>query len=56
MTYKAILPEIGTKTTQIKWRKKQKSENIGEFLGNLGIFWELTWDFYKIIVGNAARV
>jgi hypothetical protein len=21
---------------------------------NLGIFWELTWDFYKIIVGNAA--
>ena len=24
-----------------------------EFLGNFGMFWELTWDFYKIQVGNA---
>jgi hypothetical protein len=24
-----------------------------DLLGNLGIFWELTWDFYKITVGNA---
>jgi hypothetical protein len=22
------------------------------FWGNLGIFWELTWDFYKITAGN----
>jgi hypothetical protein len=24
-----------------------------DLLGNLGIFWVLTWDFYKITVGNA---
>ena len=27
-----------------------------DFLENLGTFWELTRDFYKIIVGNAALV
>ena len=25
-----------------------------DLLGNLGIFREFTWDFYKITVGNAA--
>jgi hypothetical protein len=36
MTYEAILPEIGTKTTQIKWRKKVRISRIfREFLGNL---------------------
>ena len=29
--------------------------NFGIFLGNLGIFWELTRGFYKITVGNAAQ-
>jgi hypothetical protein len=43
----AILPEIGTKTTK-KWEYR-------DFLGNIGIFWELTWDFYKSTVGNAER-
>jgi hypothetical protein len=45
MTYEATLPEIGAKTT-----------GISGFLGNLGIFWELTWDFYKITVGNAENI
>ena len=26
---------------------------ISGFLGNLGILWELSWDFYKITVDNA---
>jgi hypothetical protein len=43
----AILPEIGAKTTK-KWEYR-------DFLGNIGIFWELTWDFYKSTVGNAER-
>ena len=28
---------------------------VRDFLGNLGIFWELTWDFCKITVGNTAQ-
>jgi hypothetical protein len=26
---------------------------ISRIFRDLGIFWELTWDFYKILVGNA---
>jgi hypothetical protein len=54
MTYDAILPEIGAKTTK-KFYDVKKWE-YRDFLGNLGIFWELTWDFYKITVGNAEEV
>ncbi len=34
------------------WEPGNESGNFGIFLGNLGIFWKLTWDFYKITVGN----
>ena len=36
------------------WEPGNESGNFGIFLGNLVIFWELTWDFYKITVGNSA--
>jgi hypothetical protein len=32
--------------------KIQDKWEYRDFLGNLGIFWELTWDFYKITVGH----
>jgi hypothetical protein len=32
--------------------KIQDKWEYREFLGNLGIFWGLTWDFYKITVGH----
>jgi hypothetical protein len=51
LTYDAILPEIGAKTTKKIYDVKKWEYR--DFLGNLGIFWELTWDFYKITVGNA---
>ena len=41
------------------WRENHLNYNgvkkweYRDFLGNLRIFWELTWDFYKITVGNA---
>jgi TPP-dependent 2-oxoacid decarboxylase len=43
------------------WRENHLNYNdvkkweYRDFLGNLGIFWELTWDFYKITVGNAVE-
>ena len=42
---------LGTKLGR-GWEPGNESGNFGIFLGNLGIFWELTWDFYKITVGN----
>ena len=51
---KLSYPKLARKPPKLK--NDVKNWEYREFLGNFGIFWELTWDFYKIIVGNAAAV
>ena len=52
ITYEAILREsvrdLEGLVTRLRrgWEPRNESE-ISGFLGNLGVFWELTWDFYK---------
>jgi hypothetical protein len=47
---KLSYPKLARKPPKLNDEKKWEYR---EFLGNIGIFWEPTWDFYKITVGNA---